>query len=144
MNHAEIQKRYADANPPMSDQANCVPYDHKAPLAPMTSWAGNILKGPELTDVAKARAGILDQARAAVTVDRAATHGDAEQSFEMIAALWSTYLGQRITALQVAVMMTLFKCARQSGNASHLDNYVDAVGYMAIAGQMATTPSAKA
>ena len=83
------------------------------------------------------RTEILDAARQAITVDRAATHGEAENTFGLIAAYWSAHLGCEVTAGDVAIMMTLFKCARMKANPGHADNYVDAVGYAAIAGELA-------
>ena len=79
----------------------------------------------------------LDAARQAITVDRAATHGEAENTFGLIAAYWSAHLGCEVSAGDVAIMMTLFKCARMKANPGHADNYVDAVGYAAIAGELA-------
>jgi hypothetical protein len=38
------------------------------------------------------RSEILDTAREYVTQDRAATHGDAERNFELIADYWSAHL----------------------------------------------------
>lgn len=90
-----------------------------------------------LCSVGEARARILDEAKQAVCKDRAKTHGDAEQSFELIAGYWSLHLGHPVSALDVPVMMNLFKCARARFNAGHEDNYTDMAGYAAIAGQMA-------
>lgn len=89
------------------------------------------------SQVAKLRGDVLDRARQAVCVDRAKTHGDAEQSFETIAAYWSTHLGHPVSTLDVPIMMNLFKCARARSNPYHLDNYDDMAGYAAIGGQMA-------
>jgi hypothetical protein len=36
----------------------------------------------------------------------------------------------------VAMMMTLFKIARIKGNPDHIDSYIDAAGYLAIAGEI--------
>ena len=83
------------------------------------------------------RTEILDAARQAITVDRAATHGEAENTFALIAAYWSVLFGIDITAAQVAQAMVLFKVARMKANPGHADNYVDAVGYAAIAGELA-------
>lgn len=84
------------------------------------------------------RTDILAAANAAITVDRAATHGEAENSFGLIAAYWAAHLDHPVTAVDVATMMVLFKCARMAGNPAHLDNYVDAAGYAAIGGELAT------
>lgn len=87
------------------------------------------------------RAEILDTARKYVTRDRAATHGEAEDNFARIAALWSADLGIEITALDVARLMVLFKMARAKTNAAHADNWIDAAGYSAIAGEIAANPA---
>lgn len=83
------------------------------------------------------RTQILEAARQAITVDRAATHGDPEDTFGLIAVYWSAHLDCAVSAQDVATMMVLFKCARIAGNPHHLDSFVDAVGYAAIAGEMA-------
>jgi hypothetical protein len=87
------------------------------------------------------RVEVLDTARDAITRDRAATHGDAEDSFAMIADFWTTWLGDRltgvVTSFDVAQMMVLFKSARARGNPSHMDNLVDQAGYAALSAEMA-------
>lgn len=82
------------------------------------------------------RASILDAAKAAVTQDRQATHGNPEDTFGLIAAYWSAHLDRHISANDVAVMMTLMKLARIKGNPTHLDSYVDAAGYIACGGEV--------
>lgn len=84
------------------------------------------------------RADILDCAKKYVTQDRQATHGEPEDSFRRIAEFWSTYLQQRITTKDVSVMMTLLKVARLDDNPSNADNWIDACGYLACGGEMAT------
>ena len=79
----------------------------------------------------------LDAARQAITVDRAATHGEAENTFGLIAAYWSAHLDCVVTAGDVAQLMVLFKVARMKANPGHADNYTDAAGYAAIAGELA-------
>lgn len=87
------------------------------------------------------RTEILQTANEYVTKDRAATHGEAEDSFAQIAAAWTWWLNDRlsapVTAYDVAMMMVLFKLARAKGNAQHIDNFVDGAGYLAIAGEIA-------
>lgn len=82
------------------------------------------------------RAEILDTAKEYVTRDRAATHGDAEQNFNMVALYWSAHLNKNVTAHDVAVMMTLLKLARAKSNPMHADNAIDAAGYSALAGEI--------
>ena len=86
------------------------------------------------------RKDVLQQAEKCITQDRAATHGDAEDSFSSIAELWEWYLvrldGKKLTAYDVAMMMSLFKHARAASNKGHDDNFVDAIGYLALASEM--------
>jgi len=84
------------------------------------------------------RAEILDAARQAVTVDRAATHGDAERNFKLVAAYWSAHLDTDVSASDVAVMMTLLKLARIKGTPGCADHWIDAAGYAACGGEIAT------
>lgn len=86
------------------------------------------------------RSEILRRANQHVATDRAATHGDAENSFENIAALWSWWLDRKVTAHDVAMMMGLFKDARIKSNPAHADSYEDGCGYRAIAGELAIPP----
>lgn len=83
------------------------------------------------------RAEILDAARQAVTVDRAATHGAAEDTFAAIARLWSARLGRKLTPEQVAIMLIDLKTARAWGNPGHGDNWIDIAGYAACGGELA-------
>ena len=83
------------------------------------------------------RADILNTATDYVTRDRAADHGDLEDNFRQIASLWTVYLQHPVTAVDVGVMMTLLKVARVKGNPAHMDNFIDAAGYMACAGEIA-------
>lgn len=83
------------------------------------------------------RAKILDTAKGYVTRDRAADHGDMEDNFRTIASYWNAHLDIDYIAPQdVAVMMTLLKIARIKSNENHLDNWVDACGYMACGGEI--------
>ena len=85
---------------------------------------------------------ILHEAMHCINVDRAATHGDAEDSFASIAQLWDWFLHNRpvpeaeLLPEDVAMMMSLFKIARIAGNSQHGDNYVDLAGYAALAGEI--------
>lgn len=81
---------------------------------------------------------LLSKALEIITVDRAATHGEAEESFSAIAELWSCWLDRPITSTDVAVLMCLFKVARLKSNPAHTDNWIDLVGYAAIGGEINT------
>lgn len=79
---------------------------------------------------------------AADTVDgeRQDQYGNAEDSFATIAELWSSYINIgrpqsesiEITAKDVAILMVLFKAARE-GNSPKRDNLLDLAGYAALA-----------
>ena len=84
------------------------------------------------------RSEILDTAKEYVTKDRAATHGDAESNFGLISCYWSAHLDTKVSAADVAVMMTLFKLARAKGNLGNPENWVDGCGYLACGGEIAT------
>lgn len=84
------------------------------------------------------RTKILQVAHQAVTIDRAATHGDAEANFSTIAAVWGAKLGVDITPEQVAIMMIDLKMVRAWRNPGHADNWIDMAGYAACGGEIAT------
>ena len=85
---------------------------------------------------------ILAAARQCVSVDRAATYGEARPNFTNVANLWQAYIdakdGKCLQPEDVAAMMALFKIARMVANPRHGDNSVDACGYLALAGELST------
>ena len=86
----------------------------------------------------------LDAAAACVLTDRQRTHGPIENSFGLIASLWSAYLSVTVTPFDVAEMMTLLKIARGKGNPLNPDNQVDGAGYQACAAELAESMAAPA
>ena len=84
------------------------------------------------------RAKVLDTAKGYVTKDRAADHGDMEDNFQRIAVYWNAHLGlvDFIKTEDVAAMMALLKIARIHSNPTHMDNWVDACGYLACGGEV--------
>ena len=84
------------------------------------------------------RAEVLSMATECITKTRQDQHGNPENTFADIAALWSSYLDAQISPAQVAWMMVLFKVARAKNNPLHVDNAVDAAGYAALAVELAT------
>ena len=83
------------------------------------------------------RAELLDGAKQCICQDRNAQYGEPEDNFGIIARLWSDYLGINVTAHDVGLMMTLFKIARIKTGGVKDDNYIDAAGYIACAGEIA-------
>ena len=84
------------------------------------------------------RGQVLDTAKEYVTKDRASDHGDMEDNFQRIAVYWNAHLGliDFIKTKDVAAMMALLKIARIHSNPTHMDNWVDACGYMACGGEI--------
>ena len=71
-----------------------------------------------------------------VCKDRQNTYGSPEDNFKLIADLWSTYTGTKISPRDVAVMMILLKTARVRTGINHSDNFVDIAGYAACAAEI--------
>ena len=83
---------------------------------------------------------ILKQA-SDIAQGKRSTHG-AENSFDLIARLWSAYLQGAaslpgsLTDVDVAQMMVLLKMARGAWGGHNMDTYVDQAGYSAWAGHL--------
>ena len=84
------------------------------------------------------RSTILTEANRLITGDRQDTYGDARAMHGRIASYWSAHLDHPVSASDVAVMMVLLKLARAKASPTHMDSYVDAAAYSALAGEMAT------
>lgn len=87
------------------------------------------------------RSEILETAHLYITQDRAKTHGGAEDSFADIAAMWSIYLEHPVGPEDVCMMMVLLKAVRFKNSPQHIDNPIDAAGYAALAGEIASQRS---
>jgi Domain of unknown function (DUF6378) len=68
-----------------------------------------------------------------IVEQRAEHYGSGHENLLRIADLWSAYLGVPITASEVCWMMVMLKASRAKVNAEHLDNYLDAHGYLDLA-----------
>lgn len=86
---------------------------------------------------------LIEKAASLVGGDRAQTHGDKHRNFANIAGLWNAYLqakgGLPIDAADVGHMMALMKIARTQSGALNDDDAIDAIGYIACAGEIAST-----
>ena len=86
---------------------------------------------------------ILEQTKKLVSNDRAEKHGDKIKNHENIARLWTGYIQNKtkltitIKPEDVANLMALLKIARTQEGTHNIDDYVDACGYSAIAGEIA-------
>ena len=110
----------------MSDKAQQAAFGTKADLLDAT---------------ATTRATILNKAMDCVTRDRTATHGEPEDLFGEIAAIWSVRLGVTVTASQVCILMDDLKSCRAWSNPTHMDNWTDKAGYAACGGELAGVKS---
>lgn len=94
-------------------------------------------KAEKWKDPADLRREILTDAAVCVCSDRNLMYGGPEDNFDVIAAMWSAYLGMPVTAADVAAMMILFKVARiATAEKPSRDSYVDIAGYAACGGGM--------
>lgn len=98
-----------------------------------------------MSDNRKVAVEILKEAAATVGVKRPGVHGSAENSFQMIADLWTVFLRHvrqvsgtdTIRADHVAEMMSMLKKARKVyGDQNNPDNDIDDAGYSALAGMI--------
>ena len=79
---------------------------------------------------------ILDKAKTIINGERQGTYGEAEDSFSIIAQMWTAYLGKEIKSEDVANMMILMKVARNSSGVYKDDNWMDICGYAALGGEI--------
>lgn len=81
---------------------------------------------------------ILNTAAGLISGDRKKTYGDAREDFTRTGNMWAQVLGVPVSPEQVAICMTLLKIGRLCNTPSHLDSWVDAAGYLALGGEIAT------
>ena len=90
---------------------------------------------------------ILDTAAALTTVEREAEYGKPEDNYFVVAELWNAYCNGAklavddevyITPDHALVMMALLKIGRIATGQVKADTYIDAAGYLALAGEIAT------
>ena len=86
---------------------------------------------------------ILKKTEKLVSESRHDKHGDKIINHENISRLWTSYLQNKfklnlvLLPEDVACLMTLLKLARTQAGKFNLDDYIDACGYSAIAGEIA-------
>lgn len=88
---------------------------------------------------------ILDAAAKCVCGQRDEDYGTPEDSFGLIAELWTPVIRKRVPPgadvcvlpETVALMMALLKVARIAANPNHMDSWVDLAGYAACGGEIA-------
>ena len=84
---------------------------------------------------------MLAEASCLIHGDRQDSYGDICESWERIGKLWAAILklDTPIEPHTVACMLALMKISRIANDPTHTDNYIDAVAYVAGAGQLATS-----
>ena len=101
-----------------------------------TEWPGTKYQEAELNT--KPMGNCLLEANKVINGERQDEYGNPENSFQIIAEYWTTFLKYKcgldtpLTPLDITNMMVLFKQARKLGQKHKRDNYVDSCGYEAI------------
>lgn len=89
------------------------------------------------------RQDILSTAGDLIDGDRDRIYGSARDNFTVIAKLWEPIVKVSISPAQVAMMMNQVKIARLLNTPDHPDSWVDAAGYIALGGEIATETASK-
>ena len=88
----------------------------------------------------KLREQVLDAAKTLLVGQRAADYGDAVESFNRLALLWSAVLDHNVTPEQVALCLLQLKVSRLCVTPTHQDSWIDAAGYAALGAEIAARP----
>lgn len=85
----------------------------------------------------------LAQASYIIQADRQAQYGNIEESWERIGKMWGALLelDRPIDPSMVGIMLAAMKLSRLTNHMNHEDSYIDALAYIAGAGQIATDNS---
>ena len=126
----------AEAEPEAAAEAETAEAEPEAAAEAETAEA-ETERSEKWKDPADLRREILTDAAVCVCSDRNLMYGEPEDNFDVIAAMWSAYLGMPVTGADVAAMMILFKVARiATAEKPSRDSYVDIAGYAACGGGM--------
>ena len=63
-------------------------------------------------------------------------YGSPTSNLTVIARMWSAYIGHKIEAQDVGMMMILLKAARFKNSPLNMDHVVDIAGYAALTGEV--------
>lgn len=83
----------------------------------------------------------LKKAEKTLNQDRQAQYGNFHYNLELTSVLWEGYAESPMDAVDVALMMALFKINRIRANKNHTDSFVDAIAYIAAAAEIASQAS---
>ena len=78
----------------------------------------------------------LEAAIKCVCGERQDQYGTPEDNFGTIANLWTAYLGYPVSAVDVAMMISLLKIARIKTGTATEDSFVDLAGYAACGAEI--------
>ena len=95
------------------------------------------------TVVDNLRSKCLNAAADLVNGDRRQAYGEPLENFQRVATGWQTILGQPVTPHQVALCMAWLKIVRLVETPRHVDSYIDAAAYAALAFELAETQGAQ-
>lgn len=112
--------------------------DPNDPAAPRYVYAeiGNASDDPSYSQIRRAH--IVNTALSLINGDRQGTYGDAAEDFTRTGRMWAAILGlPEVKPEQVALCMTAVKLGRLCHSPAHLDSWIDAVGYLALGGDIA-------
>lgn len=84
-----------------------------------------------MSEVQPTQPTVLAEAQSIITGARRESYGNAKESFERIATMWSVLMRATVTPAQVAQCMIAFKLVRESHKHSR-DNLVDIGGYTGL------------
>jgi hypothetical protein len=87
------------------------------------------------------RSDVLATAEAIITGERQAQYGPPRRNFYRAAVGWEVILGVDVTPEQVGLCLAWLKMARLA-ECPHLDSYIDACGYLALAAELAPNEGA--
>ena len=76
---------------------------------------------------------IIDEAKRLITKERADAYGDYNSMFRSVATMWTAYFGFNVTGQDVPICMALVKMMRQKQGKDLDDNFIDIIGYAALA-----------
>lgn len=104
-----------------------------APSPPSTSGMRDDVQHPRgRTMREQRRYSALDAAYEAIAGERAASYGDANESFTRVADLWTVTLGQEVTPAQVVLCMIQLKVSRLLVTPGHVGSWTDVAEYAAL------------
>lgn len=82
------------------------------------------------------KSAVLRQADEIIHGQRLEEYGDASESFQRLADLWTPILGVQVTPAQVALCLVQLKILRLLHTPDHTDSWVDAAAYIALGAEV--------